>query len=56
MFLTSLKAYVPGWLPQDNPFVAERIRGFEINGAKHGYSKSGFSQFSEDSLGIFFAA
>ncbi len=47
---------IPGWLLQDNFFVAERIRVFEINGAKHGFSKSGFSQFSEDSQRIFFAA
>ncbi len=45
---------LPGWLLGDNFFVAERIRVYEISGAKHGSSKSGFSQFSADLLRIFF--
>ncbi len=43
----------PGWLLRDNFFVAERIRVFEINGAKHGSLKSGFSVFSGLAVNIF---
>ncbi len=52
MFFDQLKS-LSGWLLWENFFVAEQIRVFEINGAKHGSLKSGFSVFSGLAVNIF---